>query len=69
MKCTLARLVSIFEFTLQQPADSVTYFNTLTLPIKGTSKYLHPAELFMCVTTNAVMCCIVGGLQVAAKEV
>ena len=35
MKCTLARLLSVFEFTLQQPADSVTYTNTLTLPIKG----------------------------------
>jgi len=36
MKCTLARLVSQFEFTLEQPADSVTYASTLTLPIKGT---------------------------------
>ena len=41
MKCTLARLVGAFEFTLQQPAESVTYYNTLTLPIKGTTIILY----------------------------
>jgi hypothetical protein len=45
MKCALARLLSRFEFTLQQPADSVTYASTLTLPIKG-ALYTALIELF-----------------------
>ena len=35
MKCCIARLLSNFEFTLAQSKESVTYLNTLTLPIKG----------------------------------
>ena len=35
MKCALARLLAVFEFKLQQSAESVTYSNTLTLPIRG----------------------------------
>jgi len=35
MKCALARLLSMFEFKLEQSAESVTYSNTLTLPIRG----------------------------------
>lgn len=35
MKCALARLCARFEFSLMQPALSVTYANSLTLPIKG----------------------------------
>mmetsp|Transcript_23969 Transcript_23969/g.40024 ORF Transcript_23969/g.40024 Transcript_23969/m.40024 type:complete len:590 (-) Transcript_23969:403-2172(-) len=38
MKVTLARLCSAFEFKLMQPADSVTYAMSLTLPIKGGLK-------------------------------
>jgi hypothetical protein len=55
MKCTLARLVNTFEFTLQQPADSVTYVNSLTLPIKGTplSSALASLTLLKCVLIDA----------------
>ncbi len=35
MRCALARLLLAFEFSLEQPADSVTYESSLTLPIKG----------------------------------
>jgi len=35
MKCCLARLVSAFEFELAQPNETVTYLNSITLPIKG----------------------------------
>ena len=40
MKCCLVRLLTQFEFKLAQPADSVTYCNTVTLPIKGGLKVL-----------------------------
>lgn len=35
MKCCLVRLLTAYEFTLAQPKDSVTYVNSITLPIKG----------------------------------
>lgn len=38
MKCCLARLLSAFEFELAQPVESVTYLNSITLPIKGGLK-------------------------------
>lgn len=34
MKYVLAYLLENFEFKLEQPAESVTYHSTLTLPIK-----------------------------------
>lgn len=38
MKCCLARLLSSFKFELAQSEDSVTYCNTITLPIRGGLK-------------------------------
>jgi cytochrome P450 len=35
MKVVLFRLFQVFQFELNQPKESVTYVNTLTLPIKG----------------------------------
>jgi hypothetical protein len=35
MKYVLANLLQNFELKLEQPAESVTYHSTLTLPIKG----------------------------------
>ena len=37
MKCCIARLLVMFEFALEQDPKSVTYTNSLTLPIKGMS--------------------------------
>lgn len=84
MKTTLARLVSNFEFTLEQPADSVTYTSTLTLPIKGESPcglcigtvqvqvrhsfVLCSYELCSYINVGTVVNCAVGGLLVSAKS-
>lgn len=38
MKCVLANLVSSFQFTLEQPIDSVVHLPTITLPIKNGLK-------------------------------
>jgi len=35
MKCCIARLLSHFEFKLEQDPSTVTYVNTITLPIRG----------------------------------
>ena len=40
MKCTLARLLCHYEFKLEQSAESVTYSNSLTLPIKGIKYFI-----------------------------
>lgn len=39
MKCVLARLVLLFEFSFAQDPKTITYENSLTLPMKG--KILH----------------------------
>ena len=36
MKCFIAKLISRFDFNLAQDKDSVTYENSLTLPIKSS---------------------------------
>ena len=36
MKCFIAKLISRFDFNLAQDKDSVTYDNSLTLPIKSS---------------------------------
>jgi hypothetical protein len=85
MKCALARLLSRFEFTLQQPADSVTYTSTLTLPIKGAlcTALIELFLLLSCVQHNfcefyrfhlilfftSPGTSKIGGLQVAVKDV
>ncbi len=35
MKCCIARLLVNFEFSLAQPKETVSYLNTLTLPIRN----------------------------------
>lgn len=47
MKCFIARLLQHYEFSLRQDPATVTYENSLTLPIKGglllaASKITHP---------------------------
>lgn len=37
MKCGIARMLLEFEFSLGQPEESVTYVNTITLPIRGNT--------------------------------